>query len=89
VLNLLIRDTDVVVRHGLAQNIHTPRTILEVLTKDENGWVCGEALKSLAIIDSKSDDEVGKRRRLKRTRGRNKCTSEGDEQTDSPSSVAS
>lgn len=68
VIGRLARDSDVVVRHGLAQNIDTPRAILEELADDENGWVKGEALKSLQILDSRSGDEVGRRRHLKRER---------------------
>lgn len=70
VIERLARDNDVVVRHGLAQNIDTPRAILEELADDENGWVRGEALKSLQILDSRSSDEVGRRRNLKRERDR-------------------
>jgi hypothetical protein len=68
VLNLLVCDSDVVVRHGLAQNVDTPRGLLEKLTEDDNGWVRGEALKSLAILDSKTGDELGRRRRKNRTK---------------------
>lgn len=68
VLNLLARDSDIVVRHGLAQSIEIPRTLLEVLADDDNGWVRGEALKSLAIRDSKAVDEVGRQRSRKRSR---------------------
>lgn len=70
VIYALARDSDVVVRHGLAQNIATPRVILEELADDDNGWVRGEALKTLHILDSKSGDEVGRRRQLKRERDR-------------------
>lgn len=65
VIERLARDNDVVVRHGLAQNIDTPRAILEELADDENGWVRGEALKSLRILDSRSGDEVERRRNLR------------------------
>lgn len=70
VIERLARDSDVIVRHGLAQNIDIPRVILEELAEDENGWVRGEALKSLQIIDSRSGDEVGRQRNLKRSRNR-------------------
>lgn len=70
VLNLLVRDADIIVRHGMAQSIDTPRTLLEVLAEDDNGWVRGEALKSLEILDSKSGDEVGRQRIRKRSRAR-------------------
>jgi hypothetical protein len=66
ILDLLVRDSDVIVRHGLAQNVATPRVLLEKLAEDDNGWVRGEALKSLGILDSKTGDEVGNRRRQKR-----------------------
>ena len=62
VIKRLARDNDVIVRHGLAQNVDLPRAILEELADDENGWVRGEALKTLEIIDSdqvmKSDDSA-------------------------------
>jgi hypothetical protein len=90
VLNLLIRDADIVVRHGLAQSIDTPRMLLEVLADDDNGWVRGEALKSLGILDSKTGDEVGKRRSMKRSRSQ---TTDPDrdieKQTDAHEEVAS
>lgn len=70
VIERLARDNDIVVRHGLAQNIDTPKAILEELADDENGWVRGEALKSLQILDTWSGDEVGRRRNLKRERNR-------------------
>lgn len=70
VLNLLVRDADIIVRHGLAQSIDTPRQLLEGLADDDNGWVRGEALKSLAILDSKSGDEVARQRNRKRSRAR-------------------
>lgn len=70
VIKRLARDNDVIVRHGLAQNVDLPRAILEELADDENGWVRGEALKTLEIIDSRSGDEVGRQRNLKRTRDR-------------------
>lgn len=70
VLNLLLRDSDIVVRHGLAQSIDTPRAVLEVLASDDNGWVCGEALKSLAIIDTRSGDELSIHRSRKQSRAR-------------------
>lgn len=60
----LANDADVVVRHGLAQNIDTPRSLLLELSSDENGWVRGEALKTLQILDSRPGDEVGHRRDL-------------------------
>jgi hypothetical protein len=66
ILDLLVGDADIVVRHGLAQNIDTPRSVLETLARDDNGWVSGEALKSLSILDCKDGDEVGRRRNLKR-----------------------
>ena len=72
----LARDSDVVVRHALAQNICLPRSILEELADDENGWVRGEALKSLQILDSLENDEIGRRRNLKRERNRAKATEE-------------
>ncbi|MBS1955216.1 MAG: HEAT repeat domain-containing protein [Cyanobacteria bacterium SZAS-4] len=70
VLNLLVRDADIIVRHGMAQSIETPRLLLEILADDDNGWVRGEALKSLRILDSKVFDEVGNRRNRKRSRSR-------------------
>ena len=70
ILNILIQDSDIVVRHQLAQHIDTPRFLLEALAEDDNGWVRGEALKSLALLDSKTGDEVGRQRRIKRSRAR-------------------
>lgn len=68
----LARDSDVVVRHGLAQNIETPRIVLEELADDDNGWVRGEAMKTLQILDAKSTDEVALRRNLKKDRQQTK-----------------
>ena len=56
-------DSDVIVRHGIAQNIDSPRKILEMLVEDENGWVKGEAVKTLQILDSRKGDELAPRRR--------------------------
>ncbi|HEY9681446.1 MAG TPA: HEAT repeat domain-containing protein [Oculatellaceae cyanobacterium] len=70
VLNLLARDSDIVVRHGLAQSISAPRKLLEVLAEDDNGWVRGEALKSLEILDTNCGDEIGRQRRRKQSHTR-------------------
>ncbi|HEY9755207.1 MAG TPA: hypothetical protein V6C97_08600 [Oculatellaceae cyanobacterium] len=67
-VSLLAQTADIVVRHGLAQNISAPRALLEALAEDDNGWVRGEALKSLEILDNHTVDEVGKQRSLKRSR---------------------
>ena len=71
----LIRDSDVVVRHGIAQNISTPLILLEYLGLDENGWVRGEAIKTLDILDESSNnafthDEVADRRQIKQEKAR-------------------
>jgi hypothetical protein len=62
VLRELVGDNDIVVRHGIAQNISTPKRFLEILAEDENGWVRGEAIKTLEILGHRSFDEVGRRR---------------------------
>jgi hypothetical protein len=46
----LAADGDIVVRHGLAQDINTPIDVLEQLSHDENAWVSGEARKTLHIL---------------------------------------
>ena len=71
----LVRDNDVVVRHGIAQNIFTPLIVLEYLAMDENGWVRGEAIKTLEILESTFDgvhlrDEVADRRQMKQDKAR-------------------
>lgn len=62
---LIASESDVIVRHGLAQNICTPKALLEKLSSDENGWVRGEALKTLQILEQ-VNDEVGQRRSFNR-----------------------
>ena len=62
VRQLIADDSDVIVRHGLAQNIVTPKVLLEKLALDDNGWVRGEALKTLLILERSNIDEVGHRR---------------------------
>ncbi len=37
-------------RHGMAQDINTPIAVLQKLASDENGWVRGEAYKTLEIL---------------------------------------
>ena len=64
----LIRRDDVQVRHGIAQSVHSPVHLLRVLAEDDNGWVRGEALRTLEILASKFTDEVSVRRELKRER---------------------
>jgi hypothetical protein len=64
----LARDGDVTVRHALAQNVDTPRFVLEELAVDDNGWVRGEALKTLWIIDRSSGSELRRRRKSVRRR---------------------
>jgi hypothetical protein len=67
----LLRDDDVVVRHGIAQNISTPLVLLEYLATDENGWVRGEAIKTLEIIEGNNvRDEVADRRQMKQENAR-------------------
>ncbi len=68
VVERLALDEDVVVRHGIAQNIDAPRAILDQLADDENGWVRGEALKTLQILNARNGDEIGKRRNSKHTK---------------------
>ena len=50
VLMNLAEDDDVGVRHGMAQDINTPISVLQKLASDENGWVRGEAYKTLDIL---------------------------------------
>ena len=64
----LAQDSDVIVRHGMAQNISTPAEILRMLADDDNGWVRGEAIRSLEIITSRSGDEMASRRQLRKDR---------------------
>jgi hypothetical protein len=73
IVRLIAADIDVAVRHGLAQNIATPGSVLEELSRDENGWVRGEALKTLQILAGRRYDEVGRRRRLRRRKMQDKA----------------
>lgn len=66
-------DSDVIVRHGLAQSIDTPRKILEMLIEDENGWVKGEAVKTMQILDSREGDELAPRRKNRAVSSRVVC----------------
>jgi hypothetical protein len=89
IFDLLVCDADIVVRHGLAQNIATPRMLLEVLAEDDNGWVRGDALKTLSILDSKAGDELGKQRKLKRSRSRTTTTGHLEKHAQTRKEVAS
>lgn len=68
VLVLLAKDNDIVVRHGMAQDLNTPKLILKELACDENGWVRGEALKTIELLDTRPSDEVARRRELRKTK---------------------
>lgn len=68
----IARESDVLVRHGLAQSLETPRRILEILCEDENGWVRGEAIKTLKILDSWKNDELSALRSVRKRRSHQK-----------------
>lgn len=68
----IARESDVLVRHGLAQSLETPRGVLEILGEDENGWVRGEAIKTLRILDSWKNDELSVRRSVRKRLSCNK-----------------
>jgi hypothetical protein len=79
----LLRDDDVIVRHGIAQNISAPLVLLEYLATDENGWVRGEAIKTLDILErSQVRDEVADRRQLKQENARQNIKSFDRQSTD-------
>jgi len=77
VLDRLAKDADVIVRHGIAQNILTPLSVLQLLADDDNGWVRGEAVRSLDIIASHSGDEVANRRMMRQERNRSRVSDLG------------
>lgn len=59
----MVSDKDVGVRHGKAQNISTQHRLLKILAEDENGWVRGEAIRTLEILPHIIVvDEVARRR---------------------------
>jgi hypothetical protein len=66
----LAADSDIVVRHGLAQEISTPIAILKQLCQDENGWVSGEARKTLHILATWTKKQLLDKREAIRIRKR-------------------
>jgi hypothetical protein len=66
----LAQDNDIVVRHGLAQDIGTPIAVLNQLSQDENGWVNGEARKTLHILATWSEKQLSDKREAMRIRKR-------------------
>jgi hypothetical protein len=58
VVQMVAQDEDIVVRHGLAQSINVPASVLQVLADDDNAWVRGEALKTLEILRTWTQQEL-------------------------------
>jgi len=58
IVEMVAQDSDIVVRHGLAQSINVPVSVLKMLADDDNAWVRGEALKTLEILRTWTQQEL-------------------------------
>lgn len=58
IVHLVAQDDDIVVRHALAQSIDVPVSVLKDLANDDNAWVRGEALKTLEILRTWTQQEL-------------------------------